>query len=91
MKLRTKCQKTKTSAEDGVVTEILQELDGDILENDALLFKDPLLNFMDSSWNAWEHHMVSLIPKPNKNAFTPERSVAGISHVVHQTSGSSLC
>ena len=50
------------------MTEILQELDGNILEDVALLFKDPLLNFTDSSWNAWEHHMVSPIPKPNKIA-----------------------
>ena len=50
------------------MTEILQELDRHILEDFALLFRDPLLNFTDSSWNAWEHHMVSPISMPNKIA-----------------------
>ena len=69
-----KRKENKTSAEDGVVTGMLQELDGEIHEDVALLFKDPLLNFADSSWNAWEHHMVSLIPKPNKNATVVKHS-----------------
>ena len=77
------------------MTEILQELDGEILNDVTLLLKDPLLNFTDSSWNACEHHMVSPIPKTKQNrriceTFAHERSIAGDSHIVQQTSGSSL-
>ena len=61
-----KMAKNKTSGEDKVVTEMLLELDEDILEEVALLFRDRLLNQDDSAWSVWEHHMVALIPKPNK-------------------------
>ena len=64
----TKMAKNKTSGEDKVVTEMLLELDEDILEEVALLFRDRLLNQDASTWNIWEHHMVALIPKPNKDA-----------------------
>ena len=60
--------KNKTSGEDKVVTEMLLELDEDILEEVALLFRDRLLNQDDFAWNIWEHHVVALIPKPNKDA-----------------------
>ena len=63
----TKMAKHKTSGEDKVVTEMLLELDEDILEEVALLFRDRLLNQDVSTWNIWEHHMVTLIPKPNKD------------------------
>ena len=63
-----KMAKQKTSGEDKVVTEMLLELDEDILEEVVLLFRDRLLNQDDSTWNIWEHHMVALIPKPNKDA-----------------------
>ena len=47
---------------------MLLELDEDILEEVALLFRDRLLNQDASTWNIWEHHMVALSPKPNKDA-----------------------
>ena len=47
---------------------MLLELDEDILEEVALLFRDRLLNQDASTWNISEHHMVALIPKPNKDA-----------------------
>ena len=47
---------------------MLLELDEDILEEIALLFRDRLLNQDDCAWNVWEHHVVALIPKPNKDA-----------------------
>ena len=46
--------------------EMLLELDEDILEEIALLFRDRLLNQDASTWNIWEHHMVALIPNPTK-------------------------
>ena len=47
---------------------MLLELDEDILEEVVLLFRDRLLNQDASTWNIWEHHMVALVPKPNKDA-----------------------
>ena len=63
-----KKKKNETSGEDKVVTEMLLELDEDILEEVALLFRNRLLNQDASTCNIWEHHMVALIPKPNKDA-----------------------
>ena len=63
-----KMAKNKTAGEDMVVKEMLLELDEDILEEVALLFRDRLLNQADCTWNVWEHHVVALIPKPNKDA-----------------------
>ena len=45
---------------------MLLELDEDILEEVALLFRDRLLNQDASTWNILEHHMVALIPKPQQ-------------------------
>ena len=64
----TKMAKNKTSGEDMVVTEMLLELDEDLLEEIALIFRDRLLNQDEFAWNVWEHHVVALIPKPNKDA-----------------------
>ena len=47
---------------------MLLELDEDILEEIAFLLRDRLLDQDDSAWNLWEHHMVALVPKPNKDA-----------------------
>ena len=44
-------KKKQTSGEDKVVTEMLLELDEDILEEVALLFRDRLLNQDNSTWN----------------------------------------
>ena len=64
--------KIKSCAVDGVVTEMLQELDGDIYEEVALLFKDRYFLLGGFALD----HVVSLIPKPNERAV--ERAVESV-------------
>ena len=45
---------------------MLLELDEDILEEVALLFRDRLLNQDASTWNVWDTIWLHLSPSPTK-------------------------
>ena len=57
----------KTCAEDGVVAEMLQQLDEDVLDLIALVFKARLLNLPSASADtSWATYCVDLVrKKPN--------------------------
>ena len=55
----------ETAVEDHAVVEMLMELVEDIYDEDRLL------NVQDANnWNIWEHHLVTLTPKPMKDDTT---------------------